>query len=92
MNNAFTDYDTVHINIPAGYTQESVPSDVSINMPFGQYKSSVKLETGKIIYTRYYRQVSGKLPASEVKTLAEFFERVYKADHSRIVFLKQNTR
>ena len=91
MNNAFTDYDTVHINIPAGYTPESVPSDVSINMPFGQYKSSVKLETGKIIYTRYYRQVSGKLPASEAKTLAEFFERVYKADHSRIVFLKQNT-
>jgi hypothetical protein len=91
MNFAFTDYDTVHISIPAGYKPESVPSDIIINMPFGQYKSSVKLETGKIIYTRYYRQVSVKLPASEAKTLADFFEKIYKSDHSRIVFIKENT-
>lgn len=90
MNYAFTDYDTVHITIPAGYTPESVPSPISINMPFAQYKTSVKLEPGKIIYTRYYQQVSAKLPASEAQTLAEFFEKIYKADHSRIVFLKEN--
>jgi hypothetical protein len=91
MNFAFTDYDTVHISIPAGYKPESVPQDINVNMPFGQYKSSVKLETGKIIYTRYYRQISGKLPAGEAKTLAEFFEKIYKADHSMIVFIKENT-
>lgn len=91
MNYAFTDNDTVHINIPAGYKPESVPSDISISMPFAQYKSSVKLETAKIIYTRYYRQVSGKLPASEAKTLADFFEKIYKADHSKIVLIKENT-
>jgi Domain of Unknown Function with PDB structure (DUF3857)/Transglutaminase-like superfamily len=90
MNYAFTDYDTVHITIPEGYKPESIPSDVSINLPFAQYKSSVKIETGKIIYTRYYKQASAKLPASEAPALAEFFEKIYKADHARIVFLKEN--
>jgi hypothetical protein len=89
MQSAFTDFDTVSIVIPKGFIAESVPSDVSIEMPLAKYVSSVKVSGDKIFYTRYYKQVQGKMPASGAKNISEFFEKIYKADHAKIVFIKE---
>ncbi len=89
LNFAFTDYDTVHINIPGGFTPESIPADVDVNMPLAHYKSSVQIEGGKIVYTRFYQQSVGRMPAAAAETMASFFEKIYKADHAKIVFVKE---
>jgi len=89
FNMGFTDYDTVQINIPLGYKAESLPGNTEINMGFAKFASSVKIEGSKIIYTRYFYQEAVKVPADKTKELAAFFDKIYKADHARIVFVKE---
>ena len=88
IKTGFIDTDTVEIQIPAGYKPESVPSAVNISTAFSKYRSEVLLQTGKIIYIRQFEQRAGRIPAAGTKELADFFEKIYKSDHSRIVFIK----
>lgn len=87
---AFTDLDTVKITIPAGYKAESMPSPVSVKMPLVEYKSAVKMEGNQIIFTRYYKQTTGSIKAADINVAAQFFDKIYKADRARIVFVKEN--
>lgn len=90
MDDPFTNIDTVKINIPAGFKPESVPADVTIQLPNATFKSSIKINNQEILYTRHYTQTRAKIPASNAKELGDFFDKVYKADHSRIVFVKED--
>jgi hypothetical protein len=85
----FTDVDSVSISIPAGYKVEALPTDTNLQFSGAQYKSSLKIEDGKITYTRYFKQLAEKIPAAKIKELADFFDKVYKSDHARIVFIKE---
>lgn len=89
MKTGFVDTDTVEIIIPAGYKPESVPPAVDIKTSFSQYKSSVSIQPGKILYIRYYQQQAGRIPAAGVKEIADFFDKIYKSDHSRVVLIKE---
>lgn len=85
---AFTDYDTVRIDVPKGYHPESIPANVAVKMPLGEYRSAVKITEGKILYTRYCMITNGKMPASNAKEVSEFFDKIYRSDHARIVLVK----
>lgn len=87
---AFTDFDTVKITFPAGYIPESMPSSVTAKMPLAEYKSSIKIESGEIIYTRYYKQTAGTIKAADINVAGQFFDKVYKGDRAKIVFVKEN--
>jgi len=86
---AFVDIDTVKITIPAGYKPESTPSSVSVKMPLATYSSSVKIESGQILFTRYYKQTTGSIKAADIAVAAQFFDKIYKADRAKIVFVKE---
>ena len=86
---ASRDIDSIFIKIPAGYTPESVPPDVSINSPFGRYTASVKIAGDKIIYYRSREESVGRYPPSDYAGLVKFYEQLYKADHSRVVLVKK---
>lgn len=85
---AFTDYDTVSIAIPKGYQPESIPADVTVKMPLGEFRSAVKISAGNILYTRYCMITNGRMPATDAKVVAEFFDKIYRSDHAKIVFVK----
>ena len=85
----FKDIDTTEINIPAGYTPESVPQDAKIESKFGKYAASVKLSGDKIIYYRSYEHYSGRFPSSDYAELVKFYDAVYKADRNKVVFVKK---
>jgi hypothetical protein len=80
--------DSVEISIPEGYVAESVPSPVSITSKFGSYSCSSKVVSGKIIYYRENERINGRYPASDAKALADFFDKISKADRSKIVLVK----
>jgi hypothetical protein len=90
VKQAFTEIDTVTLKIPAGYQPESVPADVAIDSRFGKYASSVKIMADKIVYYRRYERSSGRFPPADYPDLVKFYERLYKADHSRIVLVKKD--
>ncbi|HTR32050.1 MAG TPA: hypothetical protein VMH27_22415, partial [Puia sp.] len=85
---AFTHIDSVTLKIPAGYKPESVPGDVSIDSRFGKYAATVKVTADKIVYYRRYEESMARFPPADYPELVKFYDRLYKADHSRVVLVK----
>jgi hypothetical protein len=86
---AFMDIDSVTLKIPAGYQPETLPQDVVIDTRFGKYTASVKMMPDRIVYYRRYEEARGRFPPADYQELVKFYERLYKADHSRIVLVKK---
>jgi hypothetical protein len=91
LNAAYTDIDSVEIKIPAGYTAESMPQEVSVDTRFGKYRSKVKLEGDKLIYYRNMQAFSGRFDPAVYNELVKFYETIFKADRSRVVLLKNES-
>jgi hypothetical protein len=89
LSYAYTDIDSIEINIPAGYTTESVPKDIQVESKFGSYSSKMTVEGDKIMYYRMVKQYSGRFPAKEYEDLVNYSNNVYKADRNRLVFVKK---
>ncbi|MHA4807711.1 DUF3857 domain-containing protein [Flavitalea flava] len=86
---AFRNIDSIIVKIPAGYLPEAVPQDIHIDSKFGKYNVSVKVLTDKIIYYRSREGAVRRFPPADYHELVKFYEQLYKADHSRIVLVKQ---
>jgi Domain of Unknown Function with PDB structure (DUF3857) len=84
----YHDIDTVEIRLPAGYTAESIPKDVTINSKFGKYNSHIDLKGNIIYYYRNMEYFSGRFPAREYAELVSFYESIYKADRNKVVLVK----
>ena len=83
------DDDSYEIEIPSGYQMEVMPQGVSLKTKFGTYSDSIKLDGNKITYHRIREQFSGRFPAKDQNELAKFYDDIYKADRSKIVFVKK---
>ncbi len=87
----YRDTDSVEIVIPAGYTAESVPTDVVLETRFGKYRSTVKIEGNRILYFRTMEHFAGNFAAKEYAELVKFYEAMYKADRARLVLVKSES-
>jgi hypothetical protein len=85
----YRDMDTAEIELPAGYKPESVPQDVTLQTKFGTYKSSVRVQGNKLVYTRTIERSSGRYPSSDYESLSAFYAAIYKADRSKVVLVKE---
>lgn len=88
----FIDIDSVEINIPAGFKEESIPRNVSIDTKYGSYSAVIKMTAGKIFYLRTLQRNNGHYPAAEAVAIQDFFEKIYNADRAKIVFVKEETK
>lgn len=88
-DNAFIDVDTIAIDLPKGYEVEAMAKDVKIANKFGSYSISYKVDGNKVKVLRVHERNVGRYPASEYTDMVKFYEDVYKADRSRIVFVKK---
>jgi hypothetical protein len=84
----FKDVDSVEIEIPEGYTTESLPQPVTIKNKFGSYCAAVKFKDNKLYYYRAIEQNSGRFPAGDYGDLVQFYNEVYKSDRGRVVLLR----
>ena len=85
---AFRDIDSITIQIPTGYQPEALPPDVLIDNKFGKYSASVKVLPDKILYYRTREETFARFPPSDYAALVKFYEQLYKADHTRIVLVR----
>lgn len=84
-----TSIDTVEIKIPTGYTVESPFRDINIENEFGKFTANVKVLPGKIIYYRKQEYHSGNFPPDDYNKLVNYYQQIYKSDHSRLVLVKE---
>ncbi len=88
LENEYTDIDSVEIEIPPGYTVESMPQPVSILTKFGKYQNDIKFAGNKISYNRHVENYSGRFPPAAYADLVKYYDAVYKADRNKIVLVK----
>lgn len=88
ISNAYTQVDTTEINIPAGYSPESVPPAQDVVSPFGHYQSKVVITGTHIQFIRHYEHFKGKFPASSYAAMKKFYDTVYKSDRAKLVMVK----
>jgi hypothetical protein len=90
INDEYTKTDTVEITIPPGYKIESGFPGFNIQSKFGKYNATVNLVADKILYIRNEVHYGGGFSASNFTGLAEYYEKIYKADHTKLVLVKEN--
>lgn len=88
LSDEYQEVDTVEINLPAGYTTESLPQDVSVNSKFGKYNCSVRLSGNQLKYYRSIEHYAGRFPAKDYAELVKFYETIYKSDRNKVVLVK----
>ena len=84
----YSDTDKIEIEIPAGYKPESIPQDAIVESKFGKYRSAVKVEQNKIIYSRSMEQFSGLFPKTDYLEMVKFYDAIYRSDRNKIVFIR----
>lgn len=84
----YRDEDSVEIRLPAGYSPEAMPKDISLQTPFGRYECRTRLNGNQLSYYRLIEQKSGRFPASAYNELVKFYETIYRADRSKAVLVK----
>ena len=85
---AYTDIDSISIELPAGYKVEAIPKPTSLSGRFGEYFSEVKVEGNQMKYYRKIVNNPGRFPAESYQELVDFQAAVYKADRNRVVLIK----
>ncbi|MEP6713121.1 MAG: DUF3857 domain-containing protein [Ferruginibacter sp.] len=87
--NAFKDVDTVAIILPEGYSLEALPSDLNLTNKFGSYSISFVVKGNTINLLRVYERHEAVYPSTDYLELAKFYDEMFKADRSKIVFVKK---
>ena len=90
LSNEFTEIDTVIIDLPGGYTTESIPTSINLETKFGNYSSHVEITSKQVKYFRKLELYKGVFPASDYKELVSFYQSVYKTDRIKVVLVKND--
>jgi hypothetical protein len=88
LNNEYMEIDSVEIELPTGYSLESMPQPVYLKTQFGKYENQIKVTGNKISYYRSFEHYSGRFPAKDYADLVKFYETIYKADRNKVVLVK----
>jgi len=91
LTDAFKHIDSVQIDIPSGYSVESLPKDVVLNTPYGIYSIRFRFDNNIIYCVRYLEQNASRFHSTDYSKLATFMNNIYKADRSKIVFIKKDS-
>jgi transglutaminase-like putative cysteine protease len=91
FNSPYKDVDTVQLLVPEGYGVESMPKDVDIANSFGHYSISYKVTGNKVAVIRLETINKATLAAEAYPDLVKYYDIIYKADRSRIVFVKKDS-
>ena len=89
--NDFTQVDTLQFQMPAGYSVEAMPKDISLSNNFGNYEIHFKVDADKVFVNRKYVRNANRYPASQFNDLVKFYDDMYKADRGKIVFVKKDS-
>ena len=90
IKSSYKDVDTIVIKVPAGYTLEALPKDIALESKFGKYSISFKVADNTIMMLRTSEVSAITLPATDYLDLVKYYDAMYKADYSQIVFVKKD--
>lgn len=90
LPDSYTDADTIHISVPEGFKAEAIPKDVQLETPFGKYSVTYKVRDNTVDVTRILIRERKTLLAGLYPALVKYYDDMFRADHSRMVFVKKD--
>lgn len=86
----FYDTDEITISLPDGFVIEALPSAVTLNEKFGEYKAEyIKSEDNTILYKRSLLMKNGFYEKSDYEAYRLFRENIARNDNAKIVLIKK---
>ncbi len=82
---AFAEVDKVLINVPSGYSVESIPDVQNAKLPFAQYQNIEKFEGTQLSSTRALLINGVFFPTNQYAELKDFFAKVRVGDEQQAV-------
>ena len=89
FSSSYKDVDSISILLPTGYTLEAMPKNVSLNSKFGTYSIRYEVKENMVQMLRIDERSAATFPASDYNELVSFYDAIFKADHSQLVFVKK---
>jgi hypothetical protein len=90
ISRGFYDTDEVTIDLPAGFTVEAKPENLSIKDKFGEYKAEYEMVTeNKMIFKRTLLVNQGYYDSKDYENYRLFREKVAKNDNAKLVLVKK---
>lgn len=86
---AYRDIDSITLKIPDGYSPEAIPKNVSISNKFGIYNLTIKIDGANVYCYRFFENRAGTFHPVDYLDLVKFYDDMYKADRSKIVFVRK---
>lgn len=85
----YTDQDEIVINLPAGYTVEAMPQNVSFTEKFGAYTAEYLLtDANKLTVKRTITLNEGLYPKEEYEKYREFRDKIARNENAKAVLIK----
>lgn len=89
IKRGFCDTDEITINLPAGFSVEAKPENVTISDKFGEYKAEyVMVSPAQMLYKRSLTVKDGSYPGAEYENYRLFREKIARNDGAKIVLVK----
>jgi len=79
----------VRVKLPAGFDVDEVPDPVSLDTPFGTYKTNYEVKDGQLLFTRKLVQRATTIPADQYSSVRSFFEKIRSAELSPVVLARK---
>jgi hypothetical protein len=81
--------ETVHVKLPTGFEVDEMPDPVTLEAPFGSYKTTYEVKNGDLLFSRMMTVRAGTIPADQYETVRRFYERIRAAEQSPVVLAKK---
>lgn len=88
LHYAYTDIDSVTIELPEGFRPEKLPPPVLISTPFGEYESYVRVDGGLVVYLRKEIARKGSFPPGEYNAYIGYLNEVARSDQQNLVLVR----
>lgn len=89
IKRGFFDTDEITINLPAGFTVEAKPENVTITDKFGEYKAEyVMVNPTQMLYKRSLTVKDGSYPGGDYENYRLFREKIARSDGAKVVLIK----
>jgi hypothetical protein len=81
--------ETTVFTLPLGFVVDEMPDAVSLDTPFGKYKTSYEVKDNKLTYTRSLTMNRSTLSIDKYAAIRDFYSKILAAEQSPVVLLRK---